>query len=189
MAASAAFAGEREAGTLNLLDALPVSRGTLWLGKTTFVLVSTFGLSLVLLALGYLGSIQAWGKLPTLAEFVGQYGTLLFEAVAWGLLWSALVRNPMVAAALALACVGEVSYLASGGTKIEFISDTVIPARLLMAALALGASAVVIVGTRSRDGQHRGGWRGRGPLDRRPGASDPAAAGLAREGFELEGET
>lgn len=145
VAASAAFAGEREAGTLNLLDALPVSRGTLWLGKTTFVLASTFGLTLVLLALGYLGSIQAWGKLPTLAEFVGQYGTLLFEAVAWGLLWSALVRNPMVAAALALACVGEVSYLASGGTKIEFISDTVIPARLVMAAFALGASAVVTV--------------------------------------------
>ncbi|SIN99319.1 hypothetical protein SAMN05444166_1948 [Singulisphaera sp. GP187] len=142
--ASAAFAGEREAGTLGLLDALPVDRKTLWLSKTTFALASTLGLSLIMLALGYLGSADLQ-DLPGTTEFIGHYGTLLFESVAWGLLWSALLRNPMIAGALALFCIGEVSYVASGGAKIEFISDSVIPTRFLMGALALAASAIAIV--------------------------------------------
>ncbi|WP_406700631.1 hypothetical protein V5E97_17685 [Singulisphaera sp. Ch08] len=142
--ASAAFAGEREAGTLGLLDALPVDRKVLWLGKTTFALASTLGLSLIMLILGYLGSTDLQ-DLPGKSEFIGHYGTLLFESVAWGLFWSSLVGNPMVAGALALFCVGEVSYIASGGAKIEFISDSVIPARVVMGALALAASAVATV--------------------------------------------
>lgn len=43
-AGAAAFAGERESKTLGFLDALPVPRGTLWLGKVSFAFVSTFGL-------------------------------------------------------------------------------------------------------------------------------------------------
>ncbi|AGA27592.1 ABC transporter permease [Singulisphaera acidiphila] len=189
--ASAAFAGERETNTLGLLDALPVNRRMLWLGKTTFALASTLGLALIMLALGYLGSTNG-GDLPGKADFIGHYGTLLFEAVAWGLLWSALLRNPMVAGALALFCVGEVSYIASGGAKVEFISDSVIPARLLMATLALAASAVAIVWRPlagwspwflKEDAANTPAGRAR-PIRLRPASSTKALAWKAkREGF------
>ena len=48
--AAAAFAGERETRTLGLLDALPVERWRLWLAKSSFALVSTLALGLVLFA-------------------------------------------------------------------------------------------------------------------------------------------
>ena len=54
-ASSAAFAGERESHTLDFLDALPVRRRTLWLGKLTFVMGSTLALAILLAALAALG--------------------------------------------------------------------------------------------------------------------------------------
>src|SRR5579863_3713648 len=38
---AAAFAGERETGTLTLFDGLPLTRRDLWLGKVAFALLST----------------------------------------------------------------------------------------------------------------------------------------------------
>src|SRR4051794_38602442 len=60
---AAAFAGEREAGTLALLDAMPVSRPLLWGGKVSFALVTTALLTLGLVGLAALGS-QAPGSRP-----------------------------------------------------------------------------------------------------------------------------
>src|SRR5947209_4629763 len=50
---AAAFAGEREAKTLTLLDTVPVGRGVLWGGKAGFALASTAGLALALSVLGW----------------------------------------------------------------------------------------------------------------------------------------
>ena len=40
-AGAAAFAGERETGTLRLLDILPADRRVVWAGKVSFALVTT----------------------------------------------------------------------------------------------------------------------------------------------------
>ena len=48
---AAAFAGERETGTLRLLDTLPVDRRVVWVGKVSFALVTTLALTLTLLAM------------------------------------------------------------------------------------------------------------------------------------------
>ena len=45
--AAASLAGERENGTLLLLDALPASRGSVWGAKTSFALGSTLALGVV----------------------------------------------------------------------------------------------------------------------------------------------
>ena len=42
---AAAFAGERETGTLRLLDMLPAPRRVVWAGKVSFAIVSTIGLA------------------------------------------------------------------------------------------------------------------------------------------------
>ena len=44
-----AFAGERETGTLKLLDNLPADRSVVWLGKFSFGLVTSVALTLLLL--------------------------------------------------------------------------------------------------------------------------------------------
>src|SRR5262245_39143796 len=49
-ACAAAIAGEREARTLTLLDALGLDRRTLWRGKATFATASTLALAAVLFA-------------------------------------------------------------------------------------------------------------------------------------------
>ena len=149
---AAAFAGERESNTLGFLDALPVARRTLWLGKTTFALASTFGLSAILAGLAALGA----ETLPTpgpsrLGSVFATLGPLLFEAVAWGLFWSAMSRNPLLAGAMAVVSVGASSIvstrpidslfeIASGGVD----STRIVTVRLLLAFLALAGSALGI---------------------------------------------
>ena len=51
---AAAFAGERETGTLLLLDVLPAPRRVVWAGKVSFAIVSTIALALLLLVLAVL---------------------------------------------------------------------------------------------------------------------------------------
>jgi hypothetical protein len=101
---SAAFAGEREAGTLTLLDALPVGRRLLWRGKASFALVSTLALGLLLAALAGLSTTHwkpegfGWITLPLGAA------ALIGMAVAWGLFWSALSVSALLAAVLSVVC-------------------------------------------------------------------------------------
>ena len=144
VSSSAAFAGEREMGTLVLLDALSVRRWELWFGKVSFMLVSSLGLLVVMLALGGLGSTGVEDQ-PRFAFAVGMYGTLLFEIIAWSLFWSALLANPVLVASFALVCIYAVSEFASGGNAVQFASESAIPTRALMAATALGASALLLV--------------------------------------------
>ncbi len=55
-AGAAAFAGEHEAGTLRLLDIMPVERRVTWAGKVSFGLVTTLVLTGLLLAMAVLGT-------------------------------------------------------------------------------------------------------------------------------------
>ncbi len=101
-AGAAAFAGEREGDMLRLLDALPVDRRTLWLGKATFVLGSTLALAVVLLGLSRLvvGPVSPEYRLARIAP-IGLW--MLVEVGVWSLFWSALMGNALNAAVLALA--------------------------------------------------------------------------------------
>src|ERR1700728_3847895 len=51
---AAAFAGEREAGTLRLLDMIPLDRRVVWASKVSFALVTTLALILLLLGMAAL---------------------------------------------------------------------------------------------------------------------------------------
>jgi hypothetical protein len=109
---AAAFAGERETRTLALLDALPVGRTTLWLGKASFTLASSVVLALVLVAAAEAGTgpgqpHRDWTHYgPRVLMFA--YGTLVLEAVGWSLLWSALLNHALVAAILSILSVAAV---------------------------------------------------------------------------------
>ena len=106
---AAAFAGERESNTLLLLDVLPVSRSMLWRGKTSFALLSTLALAIVLALLASLGTTERNSAVYGYGLILFGFGTLLFEAIAWGLFWSAVSGNALVAAVLAIVSVGGAS--------------------------------------------------------------------------------
>src|SRR5271163_327314 len=51
---SAAFAGERETGTLRFLDILPADRRVVWTAKVSFAVVTTLALTLMLTSMAAL---------------------------------------------------------------------------------------------------------------------------------------
>ena len=150
--AAAAFAGERESRTLGFLDALPVPRGTLWLGKASFSLVSTFGLALWLAGMAALNTeSRDPGERYSYDDIVRVFGTILFEAVAWSLLWSALSKNPLFAGVMGVLSVYAsavvMDRLAAPNHLLasnDLVAPDAVPARLLAALAALVASGFVM---------------------------------------------
>ena len=101
---AAAFAGERETGTLRLLDILPADRRVVWTAKVSFAVVTTLALTLLLLAMAALytdrwkpeGSLSIWEALS--------FGMIVPVALGWGLFWSAILSNALTAAVTAIFC-------------------------------------------------------------------------------------
>ncbi|MHB1561845.1 MAG: ABC transporter permease subunit, partial [Isosphaeraceae bacterium] len=100
---SAAFAGERETGTLRLLDVLPAPRRTVWAGKVSFGLVSILAMMLLLLGLATMGAAHP----PELWRVRGGGDPLplavaLLQGFAWGLFFSSMLESALVAAVAAI---------------------------------------------------------------------------------------
>ena len=103
---AAAFAGERETGTLRLLDILPIDRRVFWAGKVSFALATTLVLAVALLAMAA-ASTDKWkpeGSL-SIAEALS-FGMIVLVALGWGLFWSAILSNALTAAVIAICCTG-----------------------------------------------------------------------------------
>ena len=170
---AAAFAGERETKTLGFLDALPVGRWTLWLGKATFALVTTYGLSLLLAAIAALGTEKRDPmERYSYADMILVFGTLLFEAVAWSLLWSSLTKNALMAGVLGVLSVYVsaivISVLPGMDHRLasnDLVGKDAAPARWLAALGALAVSSLVMA------------WRPR--LPRRPSRAEPVTPPIA----------
>ncbi len=100
--AAAAFAGERETGTLMLLDVLPAPRRVVWAGKVSFAIVSTIALALLLLVLAVLDTPPDSPVWRTNDLALPMVGALLLQGLAWGLLCSAIVPSALFAAVAAI---------------------------------------------------------------------------------------
>ena len=102
--AAAAFAGERETGTLRLLDILPVSRWIVWSSKVSFATVSTLGLAATFLWIATMGNDNwAWPQQGFYAyqDTFFMAGVLL-QALAFGLLCSSIQNSALLAALSAM---------------------------------------------------------------------------------------
>jgi ABC-2 family transporter protein len=103
---SAAFAGERETGTLRLLDILPAARPVVWAGKFSFALITTMALTALLFSMaafstehiGYFdgGSLLFKGDSKSVLGIC--LGLVVLVALTWGLFWSSILSNALTAA-------------------------------------------------------------------------------------------
>jgi hypothetical protein len=178
-AGAAAFAGEREAKTLAFLDALPVDRQVLWLGKASFVLASTLGLALAFAGLAALGTeVRTVNSSFQYASIVRVFGVLLFEAVAWSLFFSSITGNPLLAGIMAvLGLAASSSFIESAtataryrAVDFDLVSTSALPVRLLIALLVLLASGLVMA------------WRPGARRIRTQRRSEPARQAVALSG-------
>jgi hypothetical protein len=102
---AAAFASEREVGTLRLLDIVPVDRWVVWASKVSFALLTTLVLLLVLMTMAMV-STDSWSPHGPIFGAALSYGMIVLVALGWGLFWSAVLSNALNAAVAAICCTG-----------------------------------------------------------------------------------
>ncbi|WP_165251794.1 hypothetical protein [Paludisphaera soli] len=134
--AAAVFAGERENGTLGMLDVFPIGRPKVWTAKASFTLATTAAMGLLLWLGARLFGVDAseWAK----RGGVGSVWAL--NGLGWGLLWSSLVANALFAALLAMASLC-VCLLALVDLNVGPKTFEAAPTLLTLAGLAAGGSA------------------------------------------------
>ncbi len=142
--AAASLAGERENGTLWLLDALPAGRGTVWGAKISFALGSTLALGLLLFALSAV-STQTWGTLGPLNATVVTGALALFQVLGWGFFWSAVCSHALTAAVLAVCSMGLTMPLFEIGLNLRLDTGSQWLTQILLAAATVGASAFFFI--------------------------------------------
>ncbi len=151
---AAAIAGERENKTLAFLDGQGLARQSLWSGKASFAFASTLVLAVFLFGLAMLGT-DRWemhGGLR-LGLFLILCTAILLEAVGWGLLWSSLTSNPMLAAVLtifsllvSLAIASPTPVFAMRSEMNENLVMSVAIIKLAIACATTAASYFIVVG-------------------------------------------
>ena len=142
---AAALAGERETNTLFFLDMMPVGRSMLWTSKVSFALVTTLVLTLALTLLGAMSSVDYNSAQYPLGTLAAGFGVVLFEGIAWSLLWSVILDSALQAAALGLLSVGVINIGLSRSVNIgdPAVLAPAAPLRLALAAMALGLSWIL----------------------------------------------
>jgi hypothetical protein len=131
--AGAAFAIEKEEGTFNFLQAIPVRAGHLLAGKLSLILGGTLAMALLLWGI----AIVCTRHLLRL-DFEGQLnfaGMSILGAIAWGLLFSLLFSRPLLAITLGAAAACAVPTVLSRNLHNQQVSG----GSSLIALAVLGA--------------------------------------------------
>lgn len=103
--AATTFSMEHEEGTYSFLTGLPTRWLPIFAGKLLFALTSALSLAV---ALTVLACILNGGELPNRANTMftfGAFGFIIVEALVWGTFFSLLLRQPLLAALLAIGAV------------------------------------------------------------------------------------
>lgn len=133
------FATEHETGTFDFQRALPVSSRLLFASKTTFGVVSVLAFGGTLWLAAALMAGRPWPSAEELQGLAGLWGFAAVELFAWGLLFSLLLRGPLMAAILAVSAASFFAHIVAGGPA------TYMAEQAYRVALPLRAAIVVVV--------------------------------------------
>ena len=153
-AGAAAFAGERETGTLKLLDHFPADRSVVWAGKVSFALVTSLVLTFLFLLMAAV-STERWDPQNSLTPFDAACLCMIVPvSLGWGLCWSSITKTALGAALAALACIGLTLIFSGAGTGAILSGD-----HSLSSLLLLSAATVVVVTSAASGAAFAGGVR------------------------------
>jgi ABC-type transport system involved in multi-copper enzyme maturation permease subunit len=152
-AAATSFSVEHEDETYDFLAGLPARWWPLYIGKLAVVIVSCVAMAKSLSIIGWvLCGFDTPGAQDTRTA-LGLLGVAVLEGIAWGTLFSLLVKRPLVAAMLTLV-VGAVavnvivtwssSYAVASLNPAAYLE--VLPMRLAVVAIVMLASCVIARG-------------------------------------------
>jgi hypothetical protein len=149
-AAAILFSVEHEEETYGFLAGLPTRWLPLYLGKLGVAAASAFAAAVALMLTGWAVAGGRWPTLNHMAEILGLLGIGIFEALAWGTLFSLLLKRPLVAVLWTIVVSAVVVHWAVNITSsgnvasLELTSySEAIPLRLTIVALAFAATALV----------------------------------------------
>ncbi len=142
-AAATTFSLEHEEETYGFLLALPTTWGPLFAGKLLVAALSALLLATALTATGWITSGYAppGGRDSSVA--LGMFGMAIFEGLAWGTLFSLLVKRPL-AAALWTLFVGTVAVNVAVNANSNYAVGSIVP-RAYLEAVPLRLAFVGIV--------------------------------------------
>jgi ABC-type transport system involved in multi-copper enzyme maturation permease subunit len=153
-AGAAAFAGERETGTLKLLDHFPADRSVVWAGKVSFALVTSLALAFLFLLMAAV-STEKWHPQNSLTLFDAACLCMIVPvSLGWGLCWSSITKTALGAALAALACIGLTLIFSGLGTGAILSGDHSLNALLLLSATLV----VIVTAAASGAAFASGGW-------------------------------
>ena len=142
---AAAFAGERETGTLRLLDTLPAPRRVVWASKVSFAFLTTLALTATFLLIATLGSDDwQWPARGFSAYRNGfpMVGVLL-QALAFGLFCSSIMNSALLAAVSAIVLT-VISWMGLAVSLDRYVSGADYdPSEVLFWQLVTALAAVV----------------------------------------------
>jgi hypothetical protein len=133
-AGAGAFAGERETGTLKLLDHLAADRWVIWAGKAAFALVTSGALALLFLVMA---AVSTERLNPPFSEMSFEYlalGMLVPVSLGWGLCWSSIAKTSLGASMAALACIGLTLFESARGIDAILSGDHSDSGRMILTA-------------------------------------------------------
>ena len=147
------FAAEREEGTYEFLRSLPVTAWRMLSGKLAFAITSALlliaTLRLTAAIVSDTSAVDAHERLQLWATF----GLAAVEGLAWGMLFSLVLRRPLQAAVLAMAAVSLATHVilwrvapVAGEAHIYDLERYLgaVPVRLLVAAIIFLADGLLV---------------------------------------------
>lgn len=144
-AAATSFAVEHEEETYGFLSGLPTTWPALLIGKLIVSIGSALALAAVLSLTGWaLGGPIWWQSDARL--LVGLFGMAIFEATAWGMLFSLLLKRPLVAAICTLIVATLAIHVAVNAASDSFTASLQLRAysRAIPLRLAITAGALLL---------------------------------------------
>lgn len=148
-AAVTLFSAESEENTRGFLLNLPGRWLPMYIGKVTLAIVSAFCLGLVLCMTSGLVNSGTWAYAPQFRGAFAVGGVAVLEATAWGLLFSLWMRQPLLAAVLAIGAMSfsaqvAIAVTTSGNSLMSIESyREAVPVRIML-SLAVFAIDVVL---------------------------------------------
>lgn len=139
------FSAEREEGTHDFLQLLPINWWSMFAGKVLLAIGSAIALALVLSLTGWLIASGTLPRATMVREVLSIAGVAIIEATAWGLLFSLLMRQPLLAAIVSMAIASFAAQLAVAATapaSQAFVAAAYVQAVPMRLLICLGVFVV-----------------------------------------------